>query len=80
MNFSDAELVRLLASACMQIDKEKNKQNSKTTSPFSRNKQSIDAPVLPDDKGGLKVGTSHIYNGETSSVVYQRIKILMYTF
>uniref|UniRef100_A0A670Y8J2 Ankyrin repeat and sterile alpha motif domain containing 6 n=1 Tax=Pseudonaja textilis TaxID=8673 RepID=A0A670Y8J2_PSETE len=51
LNDPDAELVRLLASACMQ---EKNKQNSKVTAPFSRNKQSIGIPLLPDDKGGLK--------------------------
>ncbi|KAJ6661410.1 hypothetical protein lerEdw1_015039 [Lerista edwardsae] len=60
LNDPDAELVRLLASACMQTDKEKSKQNSKPTAPFSRNKQSLDAPVLPDDKGGLKVCIFHV--------------------
>uniref|UniRef100_A0A8D0C9T1 Ankyrin repeat and sterile alpha motif domain containing 6 n=1 Tax=Salvator merianae TaxID=96440 RepID=A0A8D0C9T1_SALMN len=54
LNDPDAELVRLLASACMQVDKEKNKQNNKSTGSSSRNKQSADIPVLPDDKGGLK--------------------------
>ncbi|XP_066481517.1 ankyrin repeat and SAM domain-containing protein 6 [Tiliqua scincoides] len=62
LNDPDAELVRLLASACMQIDKEKSKQNSKTTAPFSRNKQSFDVPVLPDDKGGLKSWWSRMSN------------------
>lgn len=66
VNFSDAELVRLLASVCMQIDKEKSKQISKPTAPFSRTKQSLDAPVLPDDKGGLKVCIFYIiYFGKT---------------
>ncbi|XP_061445032.1 ankyrin repeat and SAM domain-containing protein 6 isoform X2 [Rhineura floridana] len=54
LNDPDAELVRLLASACMQVDKEKGKQNNKATAPSSRNKQSLDIPILPDDKGGLK--------------------------
>lgn len=53
--FSDAELVRLLASACMQVDKEKSKQNNKSAVTSSRNKQTVDIPVLPDDKGGLRV-------------------------
>ncbi|KAG8133164.1 hypothetical protein E2320_010987 [Naja naja] len=46
LNDPDAELVRLLASACMQ---EKNKQNSKVTAPFSRNKQSIEESKSPFD-------------------------------
>ncbi|XP_054841740.1 ankyrin repeat and SAM domain-containing protein 6 [Eublepharis macularius] len=53
LNDPDAEVIRLLASACMQVDKEKSK-NTKTTALSSRNKPSFDAPVLPDDKGGLK--------------------------
>ncbi|XP_062986287.1 ankyrin repeat and SAM domain-containing protein 6 isoform X2 [Elgaria multicarinata webbii] len=58
----DAELVRLLASACMQVDKEKSKQSSKATVPSTRNKQSVDIPVLPDDKGGLKSWWSRMSN------------------
>nr|XP_056718911.1 ankyrin repeat and SAM domain-containing protein 6 [Euleptes europaea] len=54
LNDPDAEVVRLLASACMQVDKEKSKQNSKSAAPSLRKKSSLDAPVLPDDKGGLK--------------------------
>ncbi|KAH0618016.1 hypothetical protein JD844_016930 [Phrynosoma platyrhinos] len=53
LNDPDAELVRLLASACMQVDKEK-KQNNRATIASLRSKQSVDIPVLPDDKGGLK--------------------------
>lgn len=55
MDFSDAEVIRLLASACMQVDKEKSKQSSKSPALSLRNKPSLGAPVLPDDKGGLKV-------------------------
>nr|XP_060630623.1 ankyrin repeat and SAM domain-containing protein 6 [Anolis sagrei ordinatus] len=62
LNDPDAELVRLLASACMQIDKEKNKQNNKATTPSSRNKQTVDIPMLPDDKGGLKSWWSRMSN------------------
>ncbi|XP_042320079.1 ankyrin repeat and SAM domain-containing protein 6 [Sceloporus undulatus] len=62
LNDPDAELVRLLASACMQVDKEKNKQNNKATIASSRNKQSVDIPVLPDDKGGLKSWWSRMSN------------------
>nr|XP_028593809.1 LOW QUALITY PROTEIN: ankyrin repeat and SAM domain-containing protein 6 [Podarcis muralis] len=54
LNDPDAELVRLLASACMQVDKEKSKQNNKSAVTSSRNKQTVDIPVLPDDKGGLR--------------------------
>ncbi|XP_053105456.1 ankyrin repeat and SAM domain-containing protein 6 isoform X2 [Hemicordylus capensis] len=62
LNDPDAELVRLLASACMQVDKEKGKQNSKATAPSSINKQSSDVPMLPDDKGGLKSWWSRMSN------------------
>ncbi|XP_072854576.2 ankyrin repeat and SAM domain-containing protein 6 [Pogona vitticeps] len=62
LNDPDAELVRLLASACMQGDKEKNKPNNKAVAPLARNKQSVDIPVLPDDKGGLKSWWSRMSN------------------
>ncbi|KAL8194191.1 UNVERIFIED_CONTAM: hypothetical protein K2H54_003674 [Gekko kuhli] len=54
LNDPDAEVIRLLASACMQGDKEKGKQSTRSAAPSLRNKMSSDAPVLPDDKGGLK--------------------------
>ncbi|KAJ7338398.1 hypothetical protein JRQ81_011874 [Phrynocephalus forsythii] len=62
LNDPDAELVRLLASACMQGDKEKNKPNNKAVAPSSRNKQTVDIPTLPDDKGGLKSWWSRMSN------------------
>uniref|UniRef100_A0A8C5TI70 SAM domain-containing protein n=1 Tax=Malurus cyaneus samueli TaxID=2593467 RepID=A0A8C5TI70_9PASS len=54
LNDPDTELVRLLASACMQVDKDKNKLNNRSSLPCSRSRQSLNVPVLPDDKGGLK--------------------------
>ncbi|XP_078054004.1 ankyrin repeat and SAM domain-containing protein 6 [Mustelus asterias] len=53
LNDPDTELVRLLASVCMQVDKEKSKPKSKTM-PRSKSKTSLNIPVPPDDKGGLK--------------------------
>ncbi|XP_044298895.1 ankyrin repeat and SAM domain-containing protein 6 [Varanus komodoensis] len=58
----DAELVRLLASACMQVDKERSKQSSKASVSSSRSKPSVDIPMLPDDKGGLKSWWSRMSN------------------
>uniref|UniRef100_A0A8C3TDJ5 Ankyrin repeat and sterile alpha motif domain containing 6 n=1 Tax=Chelydra serpentina TaxID=8475 RepID=A0A8C3TDJ5_CHESE len=54
LNDPDTELVRQLASACMQVDKDKGKQNNKSSLPCSRSRQSLNTPMLPDDKGGLK--------------------------
>ncbi|KAG2458310.1 ANKS6 protein, partial [Polypterus senegalus] len=54
LNDPDTELVRLLASVCMQLDKDKNKMKLKTPLRSSKNKQSLSVPVPPDDKGGLK--------------------------
>ncbi|XP_005999792.1 ankyrin repeat and SAM domain-containing protein 6 [Latimeria chalumnae] len=54
LNDPDTELVRLLASVCMQVDKEKGKPRSKTSLQRSRSRQSLNIPVPPDDKGGLK--------------------------
>lgn len=54
--FSDTELVRLLASVCMQVDKDKSKHRGKTLMTRSKSRQSLNnVPVPPDDKGGLKV-------------------------
>ncbi|XP_005307091.2 ankyrin repeat and SAM domain-containing protein 6 isoform X1 [Chrysemys picta bellii] len=54
LNDPDTELVRQLASACMQVDKDKGKQNNKSSLPCSRSRQSLNTLMLPDDKGGLK--------------------------
>ncbi|XP_030060910.1 ankyrin repeat and SAM domain-containing protein 6 [Microcaecilia unicolor] len=54
LNDPDTELVRLLASVCMQVDKEKCKQKGKSPLPRTKSKQSLNIPVPPDDKGGLK--------------------------
>lgn len=51
----DTELVRLLASVCMQVDKDKSKQRGRASLTRSKSRQSLYAPVPPDDKGGLKV-------------------------
>ncbi|KAM7037067.1 ankyrin repeat and SAM domain-containing protein 6 [Passerculus sandwichensis] len=62
LNDPDTELVRLLASACMQVDKDKNKVNSRSSLPRSRSRQSLNVPILPDDKGGLKSWWSRMSN------------------
>ncbi|XP_039766594.1 ankyrin repeat and SAM domain-containing protein 6 isoform X2 [Ornithorhynchus anatinus] len=54
LNDPDTELVRLLASACMQVNRVKGKQKCRSTLSRSRSRQSLSAPILPDDKGGLK--------------------------
>ncbi|XP_043920525.1 ankyrin repeat and SAM domain-containing protein 6 [Protopterus annectens] len=54
LNDPDTELVRLLASVCMQIDKEKSKIKPKSSLQRSRSRQSLNIPSPPDDKGGLK--------------------------
>ncbi|XP_069762475.1 ankyrin repeat and SAM domain-containing protein 6-like isoform X2 [Narcine bancroftii] len=53
LNDPDTELVRLLASVCMQVEKERSKPKSKSV-PRSKNKLSLNFPVPPEDKGGLK--------------------------
>ncbi|CAJ0932460.1 unnamed protein product [Ranitomeya imitator] len=47
----DTELVRLLATVCLQADKEKAKQKNKTL--FPKNKQPHSILLPPDDKAGL---------------------------
>ncbi|XP_027695128.1 ankyrin repeat and SAM domain-containing protein 6-like [Vombatus ursinus] len=54
LNDPDTELVRLLASVCMQVNKDKSKSISQSSLPHSRIRQSLSVPVLPDDRGGLK--------------------------
>ncbi|XP_040520307.1 ankyrin repeat and SAM domain-containing protein 6 isoform X1 [Gallus gallus] len=62
LNDPDTELVRLLASACMQVDKDKNKLNNRSSLPSSRSRQSLNVPMLPDDRGGLKSWWSRMSN------------------
>lgn len=51
----DTELVRLLASVCMQVNKDKGRPSHPPPLPHSKVRQPWSVPVLPDDKGGLKV-------------------------
>ncbi|EPY80860.1 ankyrin repeat and SAM domain-containing protein 6, partial [Camelus ferus] len=50
----DTELVRLLASVCMQVNKDKGRPSHPPPPPYSKVRQPWSVPVLPDDKGGLK--------------------------
>uniref|UniRef100_A0A8C5KZD0 Ankyrin repeat and sterile alpha motif domain containing 6 n=1 Tax=Jaculus jaculus TaxID=51337 RepID=A0A8C5KZD0_JACJA len=54
LNDPDTELVRLLASVCMQVNKEKARPSHPPPLPPSKVRQPWSIPVLPDDKGGLK--------------------------
>lgn len=48
--------MRLLASVCMQVDKDKSKNRGRALMTRSKSRQSLNnVPVPPDDKGGLKV-------------------------
>uniref|UniRef100_A0A671TVM7 Ankyrin repeat and sterile alpha motif domain containing 6 n=1 Tax=Sparus aurata TaxID=8175 RepID=A0A671TVM7_SPAAU len=63
LNDPDTELVRLLASVCMQVDKDKSKHRGKTLMTRSKSRQSLNnVPVPPDDKGGLKSWWSRMSN------------------
>nr|XP_057915441.1 ankyrin repeat and SAM domain-containing protein 6-like [Doryrhamphus excisus] len=64
LNDPDTELVRLLASVCMQVDKERSKHRGRTTAAHSKSRHTTlnNAPVLPDDKGGLKSWWSRMSN------------------
>lgn len=53
--FIDTELVRLLASVCMQVNKDKGRPSHPPPLPHLKFRQPWSIPVLPDDKGGLKV-------------------------
>uniref|UniRef100_A0A8C0L4V9 Ankyrin repeat and SAM domain-containing protein 6 n=1 Tax=Canis lupus dingo TaxID=286419 RepID=A0A8C0L4V9_CANLU len=50
----DTELVRLLASVCMQVNRDKGRPSHPPPPPHSKTRQPWSVPVLPDDKGGLK--------------------------
>ncbi|XP_051909665.1 ankyrin repeat and SAM domain-containing protein 6-like isoform X1 [Hippocampus zosterae] len=55
LNDPDTELVRLLASVCMQVDKERSKHRGRNSVGHSKGRLALNnAPVPPDDKGGLK--------------------------
>ncbi|NP_001123839.1 ankyrin repeat and SAM domain-containing protein 6 [Xenopus tropicalis] len=54
LNDPDTELVRLLASFCLQMDKEKSKQKSKSQLLSTMSKQSFTIPPPTEDKAGLK--------------------------
>ncbi|XP_008305927.1 ankyrin repeat and SAM domain-containing protein 6 [Cynoglossus semilaevis] len=63
LNDPDTELVRLLASVCMQVDKDKSKHRSRAAMTRSKSRQSLNnIPVPPDDKGGLKSWWSRMSN------------------
>lgn len=51
LNDPDTELVRLLASVCMLLDRDKSKHRGK--SPAKR-RPSVNVPLPQDDRGGLK--------------------------
>ncbi|KAM6182504.1 ankyrin repeat and SAM domain-containing protein 6 isoform 2-T3 [Erethizon dorsatum] len=54
LNDPDTELVRLLASVCMQVNKDKGRPSHPPPVPHSKVREPWSIPVLPDDKGGLK--------------------------
>ncbi|XP_066435345.1 ankyrin repeat and SAM domain-containing protein 6 [Eleutherodactylus coqui] len=54
LNDPDTELVRLLATVCLQADKERSKQKNKPLLPSSKNKPPYTVPLPADDKAGLK--------------------------
>uniref|UniRef100_A0A3Q3VZF7 Uncharacterized protein n=1 Tax=Mola mola TaxID=94237 RepID=A0A3Q3VZF7_MOLML len=64
LNDPDTELVRLLASVCMQVvDKDKSKHRGRASMTRSKSRQSLNnVPVPPDDKGGLKSWWSRMSN------------------
>ncbi|KAM9304766.1 ankyrin repeat and SAM domain-containing protein 6-like [Gastrophryne carolinensis] len=59
LNDPDTELVRLLASVCLQTDKEKSKQKTKVHNPKSKRSNS---PLPPEDKAGLKFWWNRMSN------------------
>ncbi|KAM9839368.1 ankyrin repeat and SAM domain-containing protein 6 [Aulostomus maculatus] len=63
LNDPDTELVRLLASVCMQVDKDKSKHRGRASVRRSKSRPSLNnVPVPPDDKGGLKSWWSRMSN------------------
>ncbi|AWP20908.1 putative ankyrin repeat and SAM domain-containing protein 6 [Scophthalmus maximus] len=63
LNDPDTELVRLLASVCMQVDKDKSKNRGRALMTRSKSRQSLNnVPLPPDEKGGLKSWWSRMSN------------------
>ncbi|XP_068604142.1 ankyrin repeat and SAM domain-containing protein 6-like [Brachionichthys hirsutus] len=67
LNDPDTELVRLLASVCMQVDKDKPTHRSSATVTRSQSRRSLSSvpvpvPPPPDDRGGLKSWWSRMSN------------------
>ncbi|XP_055973101.1 LOW QUALITY PROTEIN: ankyrin repeat and SAM domain-containing protein 6 [Sorex fumeus] len=58
----DTELVRLLASVCMQVNKDKGRPSRPLPPPHTKAQQPWSAPTLPDDRGGLKSWWSRMSN------------------
>ncbi|CAH2283733.1 ankyrin repeat and SAM domain-containing 6 [Pelobates cultripes] len=54
LNDPDIELVRLLASVCLEVEKEKSKQKNKSPLLISKSKQSFNIPGPTEDTAGLK--------------------------
>lgn len=63
LNDPDTELVRLLASVCMQVEKDKTKQRGKSLMARSKSRHSLNnVPLPPEDRGGLKSWWSRMSN------------------
>ncbi|XP_004711133.2 ankyrin repeat and SAM domain-containing protein 6 [Echinops telfairi] len=62
LNDADTELVRLLASVCMQVNKDRGRPSPQPAPPHPKARQPWSLPVLPDDKGGLKSWWSRMSN------------------
>ncbi|CAH6776940.1 Anks6 [Phodopus roborovskii] len=62
LNDPDTELVRLLASVCMQVNKDRGRPSHRPPLPHSKARQPWSIPMLPDDKGGLKSWWSRMSN------------------
>ncbi|XP_038203949.1 ankyrin repeat and SAM domain-containing protein 6 isoform X1 [Arvicola amphibius] len=62
LNDPDTELVRLLASVCMQVNKDRGRPSHRPPLPHSKARQPWSVPMLPDDKGGLKSWWSRMSN------------------
>ncbi|CAO2580709.1 Ankyrin repeat and SAM domain-containing protein 6 [Lemmus lemmus] len=62
LNDPDTELVRLLASVCMQVNKDRSRPSHRPPLSHSKARQPWSIPMLPDDKGGLKSWWSRMSN------------------
>ncbi|XP_037653563.1 ankyrin repeat and SAM domain-containing protein 6 isoform X3 [Choloepus didactylus] len=62
LNDPDTELVRLLASVCMQVNRDKGRLSQQPPLLHLKARQPGTIPMLPDDKGGLKSWWSRMSN------------------